>query len=113
MPQCAHAVMRAVWAGMQGLDDDEVAWGDPEVENLAMLDRLETMGGRAAELAMRASGSSANSLFCRAVQCIRVQHSSSMSVSLTVDLYALISTDLRRAKRSDGLDVQHSTLWTS
>ncbi len=38
---------------MQGLDDEEVAWGDPEVENLAMLDRLETYGGRAAELVMQ------------------------------------------------------------
>ena len=38
----------------QGLDDEEVAWGDPEVENLAMLDRLETYGGRAAELVMQA-----------------------------------------------------------
>ena len=37
----------------QGLDDEEVAWGDPEVENMAMLDRLETYGGRAAELVMK------------------------------------------------------------
>ena len=48
----------------QGLDDDEVAWGDPEVENLAMLDRLESIGGRAAELAMRVRKYSQNQPRC-------------------------------------------------
>ncbi len=50
--RCPYVPTRPV-GRVQGLDDDEVAWGDPEVENLAMLDRLETIGGRAAELAMR------------------------------------------------------------